>query len=105
MFDFTTFIDDKQKEIQSNIQASESEIKKVIHQEILKTYGFKPFLRIIYDGNEYTIRGFFYDKNGVFMELMYEEKVIFYYPNAPIKYETHIMRVNLSDFKLLEKVE
>ena len=105
MFDFNTFIDDEQKKIHSYIQTTEGRIEKVIRQEILKTFGFKPWMKVSYNDNEYTIRGFFHDKNGVFMELMYEEKVIFYYPNAPIEYETHIMRVNLNDFKLLEKVE
>jgi len=96
--DLIAFISSENKKLYRAIGALELETSNRIRKEVLDKYGFSQNVKVTNGEKEYEVNFILYDKSTVYMELLHEERVVFYYPNAPIEYETHTLRVNLVDF-------
>jgi len=96
--DLNNFIASENKKLYQAISSMELATIRSLREQVLEQYGFAQNTKVVNDGKEYEINFVKYDDTTVYMELLHEERVMYYYPDAPIDYETHVLRVNLKDF-------
>jgi len=105
ILDLNNFISSENKKLYRAIAALELETSNRIEKEVLEQYGFSQNTKVTDGVKDYEVNFILYDESTVYMHLLHEERVMYYYPNAPIEYETHTLRVNLADFNDFEVVE
>ena len=99
MIDLNGFIASENNKLYQVIRKMELDTIRSIREQVSKQYGFSQNTKVENNGKEYTVNFIKYDDKTVYMELVYQERTIYYYDNAPVTYDTCVLRVNLKDFK------
>ena len=98
MIDLNDFIASENKKLFKVIRTMELATIRSIREEVSKQYGFSQNTKVENNGKEYEVNFIKYDDETVYMELVYQERTMYYYDDAPVTYDTRVLRVNLKDF-------